>query len=169
MTPTSPAAPAAKAALRGRIEAYLAAHKVMTVATPEPWAAAVFYVNDGFTLYFLSRPASRHCRGLDADPRVAVTVHEDYADWREIKGVQIEGRAEAVAAGELPAVRALYAAKFPFAGTAATGPIVAALARISWYRVRPRRLCFVDNAQGFGHRDCIELPDGTDAQAGPDA
>lgn len=147
--------------LRARIAAYLAAHNVMTVATTEPWAAAVFYVSDGFTLYFVSSPETRHCRQLAADARVAVTVHEDYAHWRDIKGVQIEGLVDAVAPADLPAVRERYAAKFPFVGALAGAPIVAALARMGWYRVTPRRVCFVDNAAGFGHRDCLELQAGT--------
>jgi len=45
----------------------------MTIATSEPWAAAVFYMNDGFTLHFLSAASTR----LATDRRVAVTVHED--------------------------------------------------------------------------------------------
>lgn len=152
------AAPPGDDALRARIADYLIAHHVMTVATSEPWAAAVFYVSDGFTLYFVSSRESRHCRRLAEDARVAVTVHEDYSDWRAIKGLQIEGRVRALAPGELPAVRERYLAKFPFVGAAAGSPIAAALARIGWYRVTPRRVCFVDNAAGFGHRDCIELP-----------
>ena len=158
---SAPAGPAiADAGLRGRMLAYLAAHNVLTLATTDPWAAAVLYVNDGFVLYFLSSPETRHCQGLRRDPRVAVTVHEDYADWRAIKGIQLEGAVEPVDAGDLPRVRALYAAKFPIIGSAASPAIVAALARIRWYRITPQRVCFVDNAAGFGHRDCIDLAGG---------
>lgn len=42
---------------RERVLDYLREHHVMTVAThgsEGPWAAAVFYVNDGFTLFCLS-------------------------------------------------------------------------------------------------------------------
>jgi len=163
MTKQPLAAADADSALHARILAYLGAHHVMTVATAQPWAAAVFYVNDGYALYFLSSPQSRHCRGLGADARVAVTVHEDYADWREIKGVQLEGRAEPVADADLPRVRELYAAKFPFVGTGASAAIVAALARVSWYCIAARRVCFVDNSAGFGHRDCIDLQGGRGA------
>ena len=151
----SDAGAAAAGALRDRILDFLACHQVMTVATAEPWAAAVFYVNEGYDLYFVSRADSRHCRGLGADPRVAVTIHEDGADWRRIRGIQIEGLLSTVDASALPAVRSLYSARFPFVGASAT--LAAALARISWYRVRPGRLCFIDNAAGFGHRDCVDL------------
>jgi hypothetical protein len=36
-------------------------------------------------------------------------------------------------------------------------PIQLALKKVNWYRLRPERLFFVDNSQGFGHRDEISL------------
>jgi uncharacterized protein YhbP (UPF0306 family) len=137
--------------------AYLAAHNVMTIATSEPWAAAVFYVNDGFTLHFLSAATTRHCTRLATDHRVAVTVHEDYDDWRAIKGVQLEGTVARVSSEALGRVKALYAEKFPFVGAGAAPAIVRALARIDWYTVTASGLWFIDNARGFGHRDYIAL------------
>jgi uncharacterized protein YhbP (UPF0306 family) len=126
----------------------------MTLATSEPWAAAVFYVNDGLTLYYLSSPRSRHACNLAADARVAATIQDDQGDWRRIRGVQLEGEVAAIEGAEEAHARALYAAKFPvIAGTdPATAPIVAALKRIRWYRVRPRTLYFIDNTEGFGTR-----------------
>ena len=79
-------------ALRERVLAYLRGHRVMTLATqgPEgPWAAAVFYASDGFTLYFLSAPSTRHCIDIARHARVAATIQEDYADWPQIQGVQL--------------------------------------------------------------------------------
>lgn len=149
----------ADAALRARVLVYLAEHNVMTVATAEPWAAAVFYVNDGFALYFLSSPRSRHCVNLTANPQVAITIHEDYADWRAIKGVQLEGIAAPVVAGDEARVRALYGAKFPVIHQAQdkVSAIAQALARIRWYQVVPRHLHFIDNASGFGRRDSLDF------------
>src|ERR671930_2620721 len=98
-------------ALRSQVLDYLEHHQVMTLATvgPEgPWAAAVFYVHRGLTLYFLSSPGSRHGRNLSADPRAAATIQEDYRDWPDIKGIQLEGRAVAVDAEDVANVRALY-------------------------------------------------------------
>lgn len=138
---------------------YLAAHNVVTIATPEPWAAAVFYVNDGFTLYFLSSPRSRHATRFGADARVAGTIQEDYADWRGIKGIQLEGTVREVEGVRVATARALYAAKFPIVADGAPGAraIAEALARIRWYELRPSALYFIDNARGFGHRDAIAL------------
>ena len=146
------------AALRAKMLAYLEAHNVMTLATAGPWAAAVFYVNDGFTLYFLSAPGTRHAQELAANPRVAVTIQEDYADWRSIKGIQLDGVAARVAAGERARVIGLYGAKFPLIGDASKAPaaIAQALARIEWYQVTARSVYFVDNAVAFGHRDRID-------------
>jgi uncharacterized protein YhbP (UPF0306 family) len=144
--------------LRAKMLAYLEAHHVMTLATAGPWAAAVFYVNDGFTLYFLSAPQTRHAQELAVNPRVAVTVQEDYADWRSIKGIQLDGVAVRVPAEERARVIGLYGAKFPLIGDASKAPaaIAQALARIEWYQVTASSVYFVDNSVAFGHRDRID-------------
>lgn len=143
-------------ALRATVLAYLERHSVMTLATAGPggpWAAAVFYVNDGLRLHFLSSPRSRHARDLAADPRAAATIQEDTRDWREIKGIQLEGRVAPVPAAELERVRALYAAKFPVIAKADEAPpIAAALRNVSWYALTPEALFLVDNSAGFGER-----------------
>ena len=141
-------------ALRERVLAFLAAHSVMTLATSEPWAAAVFYVSDGLSLYYVSSPRSRHAQTLAADPRVAATIQDDQDDWRVIRGVQLEGTVEPVESADQAYVRALYAAKFPVIGSrdAAVARIVEALKRVAWYRVVPRAVYFVDNTEGFGTR-----------------
>jgi len=151
-----------QAALRARALAYLRAHHVMTLAThgsAGPWAAAVFYVNDGFTLYFLSAPKSRHGANLARHPRLAVTIQEDYADWPRIKGVQLEGVACEISGDEERRARRRYGEKFPVVGKLAQAPasIVAALAKVRWYRIVPERLYFIDNSVAFGHRDELAL------------
>lgn len=143
---------------------YLQAHNVATLATSsgdDVWAAAVFYVNEGSTLYFLSSPSSRHCLHLETNPRVAITVQEDYRDWLEIKGIQLEGDALEVTGVEEERARRLYGEKFPVVGLLAQAPaaIVKALAKVRWYKVVPRRLYFIDNSIGLGHRDEIPLHD----------
>lgn len=150
-------------ALRRRALDYLAGHHVMTLATagPEgPWAAAVFYAGDDFRLCFLSSPKTRHGRNLAADPRVAATVQEDYRDWRQIRGLQIEGAVEVLEGAERDAARACYAAKFPFLRDLAGLPaaIATALERVRWYRLRPAAVHFIDNTVAFGQRERIAGP-----------
>jgi len=149
-----------EAGARGRALDYLAGHGVMTLATygPEgPWAAAVFYANDGFNLHFISSPASRHARNLEMHAAVAATVHEDYHDWREIKGIQLEGTVEQLAGAEEASARRLYGEKFPFVADTGSAPaaIAAAFAKVRWYRLAAVRAYFVDNSAGFGHRDQV--------------
>jgi len=146
-----------------RVQRYLRDHNVATLAicsNGAPWAAAVFYVNDGYTLYILSSPTSRHCLDLAQNPRVAVTVQEDYDDWLEIKGVQMEGTACELSGAEEEKARRLYGEKFPVVGMLAQAPaaIVKALAGVRWYKIVPQRLYFIDNSRGLGHRDEIRLP-----------
>ena len=70
--------------LKQQVLSYLETHNTMTLGTCSgdvPWAATVFYASDDLCLYFSSVPDSRHCQNLAANPRVAVTVQEDYHDW----------------------------------------------------------------------------------------
>ena len=124
------------------------------------WAAAVFYVHRGSTIYFLSEPKSRHCLNLAHTPRVALTIQEDYGDWLEIRGIQIEGSASEISGAEEDLARRLYGEKFPVVGLLGKAPaaIVKALAKVRWYRVTPTRLFWVDNSLGLGSRREIELP-----------
>lgn len=149
-------------ALRARALAFLEAHHVVSLASAGaggPWAAAVFYASRGFTLYFLSAPTTRHARDLAADPRVAATIQEDVADWRAVRGVQLEGRVRVLGGEEEAAARRLYGEKFPLVAASAQAPpaIAEALARVRWYELVPARLLLVDNAAGFGHRDEVPL------------
>lgn len=151
-----------KNGLNERVQAYLRDHQVATLAThsgEDIWAAAVFYVNAGYALYFLSSPTSRHCVNLAQNPRVALTIQEDYADWLEIKGVQIEGFVSELSGEEEKLARRLYGQKFPIVGKLAQAPeaIVKALAKVRWYKVVPQRLYYIDNAAGLGHRDEVDL------------
>ncbi len=144
---------------------YLAAHHVMTLAThgaDGPWAAAVFYAWSDGGLIFLSAPTTRHARNLEQDARCAATIHDDTADWKAVKGIQLEGRVERLDGEAAASARRAYAEKFPLVSPLAKIPpaIVEALAKICWYRLVPQRLYFIDNALGFGHREEIDLGPG---------
>jgi uncharacterized protein YhbP (UPF0306 family) len=139
---------------------YLAQHQVMTLATQGlagPWAAAVFYAELGQDLVFLSTPTSRHGANLALDPRCAATIQSDAADWRHIRGIQLEGLVAELAGDECAQARSRYEEKFPFTRTmGAPAAILKALARVRWYRLRMQRLYFIDNERGFGQRQVFE-------------
>jgi uncharacterized protein YhbP (UPF0306 family) len=153
--------------LRASARAYLAAQHTLTLATcgPDgPWAATLFYAEDGFTLYVVSDPATRHGQHVAANPNVAATISAAERDWRAIKGIQLEGRCDPVRdAAEARRAREVYLRKFPFAAPFLDDPdrIGAAVARktraVVFYAIRPRRLLFLDNARGFGDRREVSL------------
>ena len=148
---------------RDEVLAYLAGHHVMTLATHGhlgPWAAAVFYVNDGFSFTFLSAPHSRHSSDLAANPRAAAAIHENHPDWPDIKGIQLEGHVQKLSGPDRIKAMARYARKFPVVRPdAAPALIQAALGRMAWYQLAAQRCLFIDNSMGFGHRDEVPLTD----------
>ncbi|HLI26048.1 MAG TPA: pyridoxamine 5'-phosphate oxidase family protein [Chloroflexota bacterium] len=166
-SPSDPT-PAPEPTARERVLSYLAHHNTVSLATVDregrPWAATVFYVNLGTDLYFLSEPHTRHCQNILATGRVAGTINEDYRDWQQIKGIQLEGTAAIV---ESPAelLRALHAYldKYPFVRSFLSPQALLQGVRIAGkaldvrlWRLRPERLWYLDNARGFSARE--ELP-----------
>jgi len=169
--------------LKETVLKYLQEHYTMTIATAKgenPWAAAVFYANDGFTLYFLSDPESRHSKEIAENPAVAATVNEDYHDWRKIKGVQMEGKAELVTTeDELAKAVATYVEKYSFTApylkfTSSPFPgIVGYLDKLisklpftpslpttftaRFYKLTPTKVRFIDNEKSFAHHEEFRL------------
>ncbi len=155
-------------ALVAEVQAYLKSHHVMTLATAgdgPPHAAGIFFASDGFTLYFVSDPGTRHGADIAIQPQVAVTIHEDYDDWRQIQGLQIEGPAGVVQSKlELVKASAVYLRKYPWARPFLASPasISAQVARkasnIRFHKVVAHWVRFVDNRKGFGHHEELLLP-----------
>ena len=137
-------------------QAYLESHNVLTLATEangDLWAAAVFYVNDGWDLYFLSAETTRHAQNVSKNSRIAGTIQEDYKDWPEIKGIQLDGEAVKLEDGARDRAISLYLKKYPY--VAESEVLRAAMERVGWWMIRPKTLYFIDNSKGLGHRDLI--------------
>jgi uncharacterized protein YhbP (UPF0306 family) len=136
---------------------YLQQHQVMTLATVGSkgvWAAAVFYVNDDFDLIFLSAGHTRHAQNMATTPTAAGTIQGDSADWTAVQGIQLEGEIKQLRGGARQNAIKQYQAKYTFLAQAP--PLIqAAFEKVNWYRLRPSLLYFIDNSQGFGHRDQI--------------
>ena len=146
--------------LKRQILSYMQSHNTKTLATSAgdvPWAATVFYASDDLQLYFFSTPDSRHCQNLAANARVAVTIQEDYHDWRQIKGIQLEGGVTLVdGVLEKAKAMAVYARKYPgvikLFTDPASGIFYKAFLKVKFYCVVPQKVFFIDNEQGFGKR-----------------
>jgi uncharacterized protein len=151
--------------LKQQVLSYLETHNTMTLATCSgdlPWAATVFYASNDLRLYFFSAPESRHCQNLAANPRLAVTIQEDYRDWRKIKGIQLEGTVMALEGlAEKAKAMAVYSRKYPeiikLFTNPASGLFYQAFLKVKFYCIIPERLFFIDNEQGFGKRQELAI------------
>jgi uncharacterized protein YhbP (UPF0306 family) len=142
---------------REDVIAYLQTHQVMTIATvgeEGAAAAAVFYASNEIDLYFLSAPHTRHCRNMQSEPRVAITIHEDYKFWRDIRGLQIHALGRELSGEQRTAAEQLYVRKFPWiADTGARmDEIALALPKVQFYELITQELRFIDNTAGLGTR-----------------
>lgn len=153
--------------LKAEILSYMRSHNTMTLATCAgnvPWAATVFYASDEWRLYFFSAPDSRHGQNLAANPRVAVTIQEDYHDWRKIKGIQLEGTVTLVdSVIEKTKALTVYGRKYPEVIRIFTNPanegFYRAFLKVKFYCVYPEKVFYIDNEQGFGKRRELVLQD----------
>ncbi len=90
----------------------------MTLATARggiSWAAPVYYVFHDACFYFFSSPESRHIRESMESVRASAAIHPEVHTWREIRGIQMDGRVERVSKNiEAVSVIAKYLNKFRF-------------------------------------------------------
>jgi uncharacterized protein YhbP (UPF0306 family) len=150
-----------EAAAPAAARAFLDGHHVLSLALAgeggRPHACSLMYANDGFALYWLSDPAARHSRLIDdAGGRVEAmaTVAPDYADFRQVRGVQLEGVASRAAGpGEAAAGLFRLVGRYAFLKADGRAPaIAAAMAKAAVYRFTARRATFIDNTVSFGSR-----------------
>ena len=146
-------------AQRAEVAAFLKKHTTLTIATVDreawPQAASVFYTSDeALNVYWVSGEKSRHSQNLERVSRIAVTIHNETWDWRDIHGVQFEGPARRVIdPDETDRAWALFRDKFPF-----TAEFTDQIARSSFYVLKPQWLRLIDNSKYFGHREEFTLP-----------
>ena len=120
-----------------------------------PCVAPLFYVcaAEGLILYWLSSPESKHSVNLTREAHVAATVYPAVRDWQAIRGLQMEGMAEAVSdEAKRQRVLALYRAKFKL-----PEQFDAEIERSMLYEFRPLWLRWLDNGEKFGHKAEIHL------------
>ncbi len=149
--------------LAERIAAFLDDHHVMSLATcggQGPHAASLFYARDGFTLFWVSDPASRHSGELEADGRVAATIARDFSDFAAIRGLQVSGRARRVVdPSERASARRILEARYAFLKQPADPALRQNYERAHIYRLDIVRCVLIDNSRGFGHKEALELRD----------
>lgn len=151
------------AAISAQVAAFLDSHHVMSLATigPDgPHAANLFYARDGFALMWVSDAASCHSVAVETPARVAATIAMDYADFPEIQGLQMFGRAfRVVDDPSQQHARRCLEARYPFLRGAEKSlkELGDAYRRAQFYRLEPIRIVLIDNSRGFGFKQALEL------------
>ena len=146
----------------------LEAHGTATLATAGPggpWAAAVFYASDAdLNLYFVTDPGTRHGGNLRDDARVAGAIHADISNWKDVRGLQLEGTARIVPDADRPAALEIYLRRFPEVRRLSEAPandaerqIGGRLVRIPLWRLAPSRIRIIDNRERFGWKQELVL------------
>jgi uncharacterized protein len=147
--------------LADRIAAFLDAHHVMSLATSGahgPHAANLFYARDGFVLFWVSDPASRHSVEIETDARAAATIAPDFSDYAMIRGLQLAGRARRVSdPAERVRAQRILEARYPFLRQIADAALGEVYRRAEIYRFDVVRIVLIDNSRGFGHKDVLDL------------
>jgi len=129
----------------------------MTLATVRedggPQATTVSYASDGMAIYFGCGAQSQKARNLAHEARVSLTVDLPYANWGEIRGLSISGKArrltrpdEVAHAGEL--FMRKFSPEIAQYMTADTGDV-------ALFEIRPDFVSVLDYRKGFGHTDLV--------------
>ncbi|HEY4829791.1 MAG TPA: cyclic nucleotide-binding domain-containing protein [Solirubrobacteraceae bacterium] len=129
----------------GPVLEYLGSQSTLTLATASPTgtphAATFLYVNDGPALFFWSKASTVSSRQIDQNPLVSFTIDEYTSDLTQTRGVQGTGECSVLLSGEQIAhVADLFGQKFPSLSPGAT-------MSISFYRITPTEIQFIDNRQ----------------------
>jgi uncharacterized protein YhbP (UPF0306 family) len=158
------------AELEGIVTRYMDSYAAMTLACSlddKPWAAAVYYARQGLDLIFFSSPTSRHSTIFSQNPQAAATIHGDYREWREIKGLQMEGHIESVTTAQAKArVISTYLKRHPFVSEFFSEPlsisaeVAKKMSKVQLYLFRPDTILYLDNAIRFGTRWQLEVREG---------
>jgi uncharacterized protein YhbP (UPF0306 family) len=159
--------PPDKPDLKSLAERLIEEQSTLTIATADgdtPWAAAVYYANRGFTLYFFSDPASRHIQEALKSGQASGAISVPASTWKEIRGVQTFGTISLVPPG-LESIQSLraYLKKYPFtkdffeSNQELNLSAIMNRFKVRLYRFQPSVLHYLDNHIRFGFRERVEL------------
>ena len=117
---------------------------------------AYFCYTPDLELYFLSEPSSQHCRNLERNPSLAMSIFRSAQEWGgQDRGLQLFGTCRRTRGGGAREAERCYAARFlPYAkwmkGLSPAERRQAALLRsYAFYRFLPRRIKILDERE-FG-------------------
>jgi uncharacterized protein YhbP (UPF0306 family) len=132
----------------GHVLDYLRQQPTLTLATASPTgiprATTLIYVNDGPTVYVWTRPDTATARHMEQNPLVSFAIDEFTPDFRGTKGIQGTGEVQVVLnPAEVKRTKESFEEKYPSLGGALS-------ANISFFRISPSELQFIDNTSAEG-------------------
>jgi hypothetical protein len=150
-------------ALEREILKFLNAHHVVSLATVADGAvhaASLMFAVEDCSLIWTSDPGARHSLAIERNAQVAATVAPDYEDFRQIRGLQIAGRAHRLGdAREAAHASELLRQKFHFLRELQSAPAAlrAAIDKAAYYRLDPDTITLIDNAREFGNKRTLRI------------
>ncbi len=141
--------------LRRAVEELLEDQHIMSLAVDGPWVAALYYVYFDGSLWFCSKESARH---ITHQP-VAAEIHAASKGWRDIRGVQLEGR---ISPARSMRAFAAYMQRFDFISEIKQQPIktlddLQAVFKVRFYKLAIEKIYYIDNSSGFGDRQEVIL------------
>jgi nitroimidazol reductase NimA-like FMN-containing flavoprotein (pyridoxamine 5'-phosphate oxidase superfamily) len=121
-----------------------------------PRANTVSYVSEGMILYVGRMRDSRNVKNLEHCNKVSLAIDVPYAEWSEIRGLSMAGRAEMLADDSAESRRAmeLIAKRFPAfvdrSPPSDPGAIV-------FVRITPEVVSILDYRKAFGHTELVRV------------
>ena len=99
------------------------------------------FVHDGLLLYFWARPAPTTAHHVEENSKVSFAIDEYVNDWNKAKGIQGDGTCDRISDGdEIARAIELFADKFPSPSSGAS------TTNLSFFKIRPSSLQFIDNS-----------------------
>jgi uncharacterized protein YhbP (UPF0306 family) len=146
-----------------RIKEFLAEHTTLTLATitadGQPQAAPLFFAEmEDLSLVFISEQKVRHSQNIGQEKRVAAAIYADGQPWQSIRGIQLEGTCTALSGDAAHQARTTYLTKYGF--IIENEFLAQMLDKITFYKISPAWIRLIDNSQGFGYKEEINLSSG---------
>lgn len=136
--------------LKDNILKYIESHNVCTIALADgskPVAHTMYYVSRDMNIYLESDPNSQKIHVVRANPLISLTIDEDYQDWRQIAGIELQGSARVLKEAEAPRIQDLFLEKFPHINDLGGIP-----EHHVFIEVVPEKIYFMDFKKKFGHK-----------------
>lgn len=121
-----------------------------------PQATTVSYASDGRRIFFGCGAQSQKARNLARDDRVSATIDLPYANWDQIRGLSIGGRARRLTdPAEMAVAGRAFLAKFPQMAFHSVGSVE----DMALFELVPEVVTVLDYRKGFGHTDLVRAAD----------